>query len=442
MIYTVKSGDTLYRIAETTGTTVQQLVDANGLTRPNDLVIGQNLFIPSGEPQVGTYTVQRGDTMYLIARRYGIPLQTLINANPQISNPNLIQIGQVISIPNTRPSIEVNGYAIANISENTLSRTIPYLTYLSIFSYQARPDGSLTNLYETSLISQAYNGNVAPVMVVTNIGDNGGFDSDLASTILNNPSIQTTFINNIISTLTAKNYYGLDIDFEYLFPQDKEAYINFLRTLKAELDRIGKPLSVAVAPKYRDNQEGILYEAHDYRAIGEIADRVIIMTYEWGYVYGEPMAISPLSEVEAVISYAVTRIPSNKILMGMPNYAYDWKVPFVQGDIANTITNTRALEIAIENGASINFDPKAQAPYFNYTDSNGIARVVWFDDAKSIDARLNLVTKYNLAGVSYWTINNFYPVNWSVLSNKFNITKVVWVFINITFQSKTLSKCK
>ena len=109
----------------------------------------------------------------------------------------------------------------------------------------------------------------------------------------------------------------------------------------------------------------------------------------------------------------------------MPNYAYDWAIPWVEGTTANTITNTRALEIALENGATIMFDNRAQAPYFNYTDSNGQRRVVWFDDARSTDARLNLVTKYNLAGVSFWTINNYYPVNWAVLESKFNVTKVL-----------------
>ena len=425
MIYTIRRGDTLYNIANSYGTTVDELVRLNGLLRPNDLAIGQNIFIPEKE-QSSTYVVVSGDTMYLIANRLGVSLDALIQANPQIPNPNVIQVGQIINIPTSAPkrSIEVNGYAIANINESTLERTLPYLTYLSIFSYQAKPDGTLTPLYEQNIINQARRGSVAPNMVVTNIGENGGFDSDLASTILNNPNIQNSFINNIISTATAKNYYGIDIDFEYLYPQDREAYINFLKNLKSKLGT-RFPLSVAVAPKYRDNQQGLLYEAHDYRAIGEIADRVIIMTYEWGYVYGEPMAISPLSEVEAVISYAVTRIPPNKILMGMPNYAYDWQIPFVQGTSANTITNQRALDIAIDNGSTIMFDSKAQSPYFNYIDSNGKSRVVWFDDARSIDARLNLVNKYNLAGVSYWTINNFYPVNWTVLSNKFNISKLL-----------------
>lgn len=428
MIYTIKAGDTLYKIANMYNTTVEELVALNGLTRPNSLAIGQNIYIPT-ENNTATptmYTVMRGDTMYKIAMRYKISLEDLIRANPQIINPNVIQIGQVINIPSiTKPSIEVNGYAIANISTNVLNRTLPYLTYLSIFSYQAKADGSLTTLYEQELIDMSRSDSVAPNMVVTNIGNEGGFNSDIAHSILNDINIQNTLISNIISIVNAKNYAGVDIDFEYLYPEDRLPYANFLRKIKSQLTPINKTLSVAVAPKYRDNQAGLLYEAHDYALIGEIADRVIIMTYEWGYVYGEPMAISPYSEVEAVISYAVTRIPSNKILMGMPNYAYDWATPWKEGDVATTITNTRALETALDYGAPIMFDSKAQAPYFNYTNSDGQRRIVWFEDARSIDARLNLVTKYNLAGVSYWTINNFYPINWSVLNSKFNVIKTL-----------------
>jgi len=424
MIYTIQQGDTLYSIAQRFNTSINTIVESNGLTRPNDLAVGQNIFIPSA-PTPSTYNVASGDTMYLISRRLGIPLGDLINANPQIPNPNIIQVGQTINIPNNKPYIEVNGYAIANISPQILDRTLPYLTYLSLFSYQAKPDGTLTQLFEQNLIDQARSSQVAPVMVVTNIALEGGFDSDLGSTILNNQQVQTILINNIITTISNKNYYGVNIDFEYLYPKDREAYISFLNRLKDELDKIGSHLSVAVAPKYRDNQAGILYEAHDYESIGKIADRVIIMTYEWGYVYGEPMAISPLSEVEAVIKYAVTRIPSNKILMGMPNYAYDWAIPYVSGTSARTISNQRALDLALDNGATIMFDTKAAAPYFNYIDNDGKSRVVWFDDARSINSRLELVTKYNLAGVSYWTINNFYTVNWSVLSSKYNITKVL-----------------
>ena len=116
MIHTVKSGETLFSIANMLNTTIEELVRTNGLSRPNDLVPGQNLFIPNMQSGTSTYTVVAGDTMYKIAQRLGISLESLISANPNIPNPNIIQIGQTINIPNTRPFIEVNGYAIANIN--------------------------------------------------------------------------------------------------------------------------------------------------------------------------------------------------------------------------------------------------------------------------------------------------------------------------------------
>lgn len=424
MIYTIKRGDTLSDIARRYDINLEELIKINGLNNPNNLAVGQNIFLPTSTPT--TVVVGRGDTLSKIADRLGISLKSLINANPQITNPDYILIGQIINIPpQEKRSIEVNGYAIANILDSVFERTTPYLTYLSIFSYQAKEDGGLSRLYEENLITSAREEKVAPNMVVTNIGSSGGFSSDIAHTILTNQEIQNTLVSNIISIVSAKNYYGVDIDFEYVYPEDRLAYIEFLRAIKEALGPLQKPLSVAVAPKYRDNQQGILYEGHDYRLIGEIADRVIIMTYEWGYLYGEPMAISPLRDVESVISYATTRIPGDKILMGMPNYAYDWKASWQQGDVADTLTNTQALELAINNGAEILFDARAQAPYFYYNNNEGNRRVVWFDDARSIDARLDLVNKYSLGGVSYWTINNFNPVNWSVLSSKFNITKLI-----------------
>ena len=67
MIHIVKAGDTLYKIANMHNTTIEKLVEANGLTRPNDLVVGQSIFVPTDMPT--TYTVVRGDTLYAIARR-------------------------------------------------------------------------------------------------------------------------------------------------------------------------------------------------------------------------------------------------------------------------------------------------------------------------------------------------------------------------------------
>ena len=425
IIHVVQSGDTLYKIANRYGVTIDKLVQDNQLLTPDRLIVGQDIVVNIANIP---HTVVSGDTMWKLANYYGVSLQELINANPQIPNPNRLMVGDIINIPTTeanKRTIDVNGYAIANISMNTLTNTLPNLTYLSIFSYQVKEDGGLYILYEQDLINTARRKNVAPLMVVTNIGMSGGFDSQLAHTILTDMQVQQNLINNIIITLQAKNYYGVDIDFEYIYPQDRQNYVNFLQNLKNQLTPYGFSLSVAVAPKYSSNQQGLLYEAHDYQAIGAIADRVIIMTYEWGYIYGPPMAVSPYSEVRKVIEYATTVIPPEKILMGVPNYAYDWTLPFTQGSVATTLTINGALNLAIEKGSQIIFDEKSQTPYFNYVDNMGNMHVVWFENARSIQSKLSLVNKFNLGGISYWTINSFWNVGFVVLNNMFNVNKVL-----------------
>lgn len=425
IIYTTLPQDTLYKIANKYGTTISAIVGANAISNPDKLAIGQNLIIPVDNIK---HIAKRGDTLYNISKYYDVPLDKIIEANKDITNPNNIYIGQAIYVPygiTPSRSAEINGYAIANISQRTISQIVPSLTYMAIFSYQVRADGSMYTLYEQNVINEARASTVAPLMVITNIGESGGFDSDLGHTILNDESVQNTLTNNILSTLQEKNYYGVDVDFEFLYPEDRDAYIAFLRKLKDAISPYGYTLSVAVAPKYRDNQPGILYEAHDYYAIGQIADRVIIMTYEWGYVYGAPQAIAPYNEVREVISYAVTRIAPNKILMGVPNYAYDWTLPFSTGDSAETLTNNQAIDRAIQYGANIEWDDKAKSPYYNYIDNNGKTHVVWFEDARSYQAKTDIVRDYHLAGMSIWTVNNYFAPLYGVINNNFDVIRVI-----------------
>lgn len=423
IIYTVKAGDSVYRIANQYGVTTNDIVYANQLSNPDRLAIGQALVIPVDYFE---YTVKRGDSLYSIARRYNLTVSQLLEANPSITNPSMIFIGQSIRVPAGNKvirSIDVNGYAFPNIRDDALNNALPNLTFLSIFSYQVREDGSVVPINDQGLINTAWNNNVKPFMVITNIGESGGFNSDLASTILYDENIKNTLINNVIQILNEKNYAGLDIDFEYVYPSDREAYNNFLRTVADRIKPLGYILTTAVAPKISANQPGLLYEAHDYPVHGEVADHVIIMTYEWGYTYGPPMAVAPINEVERVLKYAVSVIPSRKILMGMPNYGYDWTLPYRRGSRANAISNLQAVNLAINNGATIQYDEKAQAPFFYYTGENGARHVVWFDDARSLTARLKLVEKYNLGGVSYWTINRLFRTNWYTLRALYDVNR-------------------
>lgn len=248
------------------------------------------------------YTIKKGDTLYQIAKKYQVTLQSIISIN-QLTDINNLVIGQTILIP-TLPIIEVNGYCYPNINRNVFQKTLPFLTYVSIFSYQVNVDGTLTILNDEELISNALRENVAPMLIITNINKEGSFDSNLAHEILVNRNVQSNLINNLLDIMKKKNYYGLGIDFEYILPKDRANYNYFLSKVVEVMHANHYIVTTALAPKIRYDQPGTLYEAHDYYAHGKYADHVILMTYEWGYTYGPPMAVSPIDQVEKEIGRA------------------------------------------------------------------------------------------------------------------------------------------
>lgn len=424
IIHVVKRGDSLYSISKRYGVPVAKIASDNEIEASQALVIGQTIVVMTGTRQ---HTVKAGESIYSIARQYGTTAASIIAAN-KITNPEKTNVGTILTIPSGTEklgTIEVNGYTFPNIKMDVLEKTLPYLTYVSIFSYEVKADGSFVTINDEPIISAARAAKVAPLMVITNIQSGGGFDSDLAKTILTNEQVQDKLIDNVISNMKAKNYSGLDVDIEYIYPENREDYNNFLRKLKRQLDPLGYSLTTAVAPKIAADQKGLLYEAHDYPVHGALTDHMILMTYEWGYTFGPPLAVAPINEVRKVLNYAVTAIPRQKIFMGIPNYGYNWTLPYVEGSRAATVSNTGAVDLARSEGARIQYDLKSQAPFFNYFDSNGKEHVVWFDDARSIEAKMRLLNQYNLGGASYWTIGRFFPQNWLVLSSLYDVKKII-----------------
>lgn len=422
LIYTVKPGDTLAGISRRYGLSPLRIAADNGLSDMSRLVPGQNLLINVDSVR---YILDEGQTLFSISQEYGVPLDELIKANPGL-NPLNLRPGDTVMIPvarrEKRRPILVNGYAYPSINTNSLNCVLPFLTFLSPFSYKLTPTAELVSPDDSDLIFRAQRSAVMPIMVVTNIFDEG-FSTEALSGVLAYEELQERLIGNILSELTGKNYYGVNMDIEYIAPDDRERYNAFLERLTERLHNEGFIVMSALAPKISADQPGVLYEAHDYAEQGRIVDYVIIMTYEWGYTYGPPLAVSPINEVRRVLDYAVTEIPPEKILMGMPNYGYDWTLPFMRGTPAQSVSLTQAVDLALRYGVEIQFDEQAQTPYFYYTD-NGTQHVVWFDDPRSIDAKLQLIDDYRLAGASWWTVNRCYVPNWLVLQNMYETVKL------------------
>ena len=375
------------------------------------------------------YVVKPGDSVDSIARALNANVEQLIYDN-QLEYPYELAVGQALLVSGyTRDAdraVAVSGYAYPFISPWVLEQTLPYLTELRVFSYGFTDDGELLppNLGDDAwMIAEAVRFGTEPILTLTPFGPDGNFNNQLIHSVVNNEAYKDNLIRGLLDTMEEKGYVGVDIDFEYILAEDRDAFSAFVRQVADAMRAAGYRTSVALAPKTSADQAGLLYEGKDYRALGEAADSVLLMTYEWGYTYGPPMAVAPINQVRRVVEYAVTEIPASKIDLGIPNYGYDWPLPYERGTTkATTINNVQAVRIAVEQGAEIHFDDVAESPYFTYT-ADGVEHEVWFEDVRSLLAKFRLMEEYGLRGCGYWQIMQWFRANWLLLQDQFYILK-------------------
>ena len=371
-------------------------------------------------------TIQPGDSLYQIGKRYGVSVEQLVEANG-IDPHKYLVIGDSLIVPSSREKsgpLEVNGYAYPFIDREVLKRTLPYLTYLSIFSYGITDEGGLVPPPQDDrpLIQEALAMGVQPLLVLTTVDASGGFNSERSVSLLESAAARARLAEELRRTIKEKGYYGVDVDMEYIPGRLRQDYVDLITYLKEQL--APAKVFVALAPKTSREQRGLLYEAHDYAGMGAAADRTLIMTYEWGYAFSPPMAVAPLPNVAKVMDFALQEIPKEKVLMGIPNYGYDWKIPFERDCPARSIGNYEAIAIARKYGANIQYDETAQSPWFRYYDARRRQHEVWFEDARSYQAKLGLVRELGIKGVSIWNIMRWYKPLYTLLDGYFNIVKV------------------
>lgn len=372
------------------------------------------------------YVVNEGDSVDTIASEFGVDASEIIYIN-QLLYPYPLAIGQALLIPGNGENQEnkrnliVNGYAYPYINERVLQATLPFLTELSVFSYGFDSEGNLIapNVSPDWMIDEAVEGGVRPILTLTPFGSDGMFNNQLISDVVNNFDAGNALINNLLDEVRAKRYEGIDVDFEYIKAEDRDAFTTWVARLTEVMNENGYTVSVALAPKTSDDQPGLLYQGKDYGGLGAAANRVLLMTYEWGYTYSEPMAVAPIDKVRKVVDYAITKIQRSKISMGIPNYGYDWPLPYQKGVTkATTIGNVEAVRIAIDHGAIIRYDYTAQTPFFNYWDGS-TQHEVWFEDVRSMKAKFDLINEYELSGAGYWQIMRLFLANWILLDSMF-----------------------
>lgn len=373
--------------------------------------------------------VREGDSVDTIAASFQIPAKRLA-ADNQIEYPYRLAVGQALLIredEDTEPVqpvkqlIEAGGYAYPFIRDEVIGEALPFLSEVLVFSYGFTREGQLIAPLTPPdrLLREIQTAGKRAVLVLTPMEAGGRFNSELASVLIQDVELQQRLLRAVWEEVQEKGYRGVDLDFEYIRSEDGEGYAAFVARTRELFSVYGIRVSVALAPKTSAEQRGLLYEGILYRDLGEAADQVMLMTYEWGYTYSEPMAVAPIHMVRRVAEYALTEIPREKILLGIPSYGYDWPLPYERGVTkAASLGTMEAIQLAIDHGVPIRFDERSQTPWFRYW-QYGVLHEVWFEDVRSLLAKFNLVGELGLKGIMYWQLMRLYRAGYLLLDGMF-----------------------
>jgi spore germination protein len=424
IIHVVQPGETIQMIADQYGISVERLLQENEYVDRNKLVIGQTIIIVYPRQ---TYTVKDGDTLSGIAELHGVTVLQLLRNNPYLSDREFIYPGETIVISYEAANvnkISTNGFAYPYVNKNTLKKSLPFLTYLSVFYYRITNDGNLIDIDDTEIIELAKAYHVAPLMVISSLITFGTPDPNLARILLSDEASLNRLINNILSKLKEKGYYGLNIDPQYIPPEVRPKFAAFIAKITARLNEEGYYVLVTINLSTYELEQGLIPEDNYLKDLGQAANTTMLLPYAWGQTEDIPAILTPFESYINILDYAVTQIPPEKLFIGFSDIGYIFQLPFEEGiSYYQILTYENAIKLARETNSIIQYDEVTQSAFFYYSDENDY--IVWFKDARSVDSIMRIVSEYSLPGVGIWNVMYYPSQVMFVINVQFEIENVL-----------------
>lgn len=241
---------------------------------------------------------------------------------------------------------------------------------------------------------------------------------DTTSEILNDYKLREDLINNIINCVITYNLDGINLDFEYMYQTDKDAFSRFVIELAPRLKELGKVLSVDVTAPDGSPEWSLCY---DRNVIGEVADYIVFMAYDQtSKTSTEAGTTAGYDWIEVNIKKFLGQegVKPEKIILGAPFYIRYWTEE--NGDIDSGILEMKEIYDFIPEGTKIEWNDELKQNYAEYKKGNKTYKL-WIEDKESIKHKLNLVNEYNLAGAGYWEKDREPEEIWDVISETLNI---------------------
>ena len=237
------------------------------------------------------------------------------------------------------------------------------------------------------------------------------------SKMLSDYKLRESVINQLVSYITQYNIDGVNIDFEGMYETDKDNFSRLLIELRPRLNELGAVLSVDVTAPDGAPEWSLCYDRY---TIGKVADYVMFMAYDqYGVSATKAGTTAGHNWVEANIKKFLGQeeVKAEKIVLGIPFYTRIWKES--NGNVTSDVVNIGNIERVIPSNVNKTWDDDLQQYYVEYT-KGGATYKMWIEDEKSIESKLNLVSKYNLAGAAYWEYDRATSSIWNLISNKIN----------------------
>ncbi|SHO52864.1 LysM peptidoglycan-binding domain-containing protein [Anaerocolumna xylanovorans] len=423
-IHVVQPGETIYTIANSYGVSPERLSVENDIIDPNSLTIGEALvIIRPGQ----TYIVQEGDSLESIAKNHEMDVMELLRNNPNVSGRELYTGEELVIsyIGRKTVPIKTNGFAYPFIDRSVLRKTLPYLTYLTVYSYEITRKGNLIDIDDSEIIQMAGDYGVAPIMFITAPDEGDNVDTDIAHILISDEQVQNTFIDDTLSILHNKGYYGININTPYIQPQDRQSYVDFIAGITERLNSEGFLVIVTIAPSTFEVSTGIIYKGIDYIGLSQAANNVLYqLTYAWKYPYSLPISVLPFEAVMRTLDKATTLIPPEKCIVGTSIVGYLWEFPyFAARTNTNFLNYHSAIELAKDTGSIIEFNEPSRSSYFQYIE-NEREYMAWFKDSRVIYPTLAYSQGYGLEGISLWNIMYFITNIWLMVNSLYAIEKI------------------
>ncbi|MDQ7092772.1 glycosyl hydrolase family 18 protein [Desulfosporosinus sp. PR] len=249
-----------------------------------------------------------------------------------------------------------------------------------------------------------------------NLSGSVGFDANLAHRVLSNAGTRSKLVTNLVNLTTKDGWDGISVDIEKTPPGDRNNFSAFVAELGKALKAKDKVLNISIPAKFVDYPSDLWSGAYDYAAIGKAADQVILMTYDEHGMGTTQGPIASQGWVDRVITFAVGKIPKEKIIMGLPVYSYDWgsNKPLMP----DYLSHSQTIDRAKKHGVQILTDPSAKVPQFTYT-ANGVRHEVYFENTASLRTKMDYALKHKLHGVAIWRLGMEDPTIWTSLMKTF-----------------------